>query len=132
MMDICLKVKRWRDRWPVYDLRAVRISFVPSFDRIGGILVFGGSCGLGYMGSVGRSRKLGAFGGSKNDVTSELIYDLIDQGDIQYLLSQASIPFADVADAVKRLPPPFNNDCMVLENLENFRSDSDFWKGGAA
>ncbi len=66
-------------------------------------------------------------------IASKLIrYDTIDQADIQYLLSQARVTFNDVADAVNRLPPPFNADCMVLENLENFRTDADFWKGDSA
>ncbi len=66
-------------------------------------------------------------------IASKLIrYDAIDQGDIQYLLTQARVTYAEVADAVNRLPAPFNDDCMVLENLENFRADAELWKDGAA
>lgn len=64
-------------------------------------------------------------------IASKLIrYDEIDQGDIQFLLSQTRISFDDVADAVKRLPPPFGDDCMVLENLQNYRTDTELWIGG--
>ena len=76
--------------------------------------------------------KLTVKSGSPADlIASKLIrYDEIDQGDIQFLLSQTRISFDDVADAVNRLPPPFNDDCMVLENLQNFRTDSELWNGG--
>jgi hypothetical protein len=64
-------------------------------------------------------------------IASKLIrYDEVDQGDMQFLFSQTRISFDDVADAVKRLPPPFNDDCMVLENLKNYRMDTELWKGG--
>lgn len=64
-------------------------------------------------------------------IASKLIrYDEIDQGDIQYLLAQSRVSFDDVADAVERLPPPFCDDSMVLENLENYRRDVELWKGG--
>jgi len=70
-------------------------------------------------------------GSAADLIASKLIrYDEVDQGDIQYLLLQARVTFADVADAVNRLPPPFNDDCMVLENLENFRADAEVWRGG--
>jgi hypothetical protein len=63
-------------------------------------------------------------------IASKLIrYDEIDQGDIQFLLSQAHISYDDVADAVKRLPPSFREDCLVIENLQNFRSDIELWNG---
>lgn len=63
-------------------------------------------------------------------IASKLIrYDEIDQGDLQYLCSQSSPVFSDVAAAVDRLPPPFNTDALVLENLENLRSDLEMWKG---
>jgi len=66
-------------------------------------------------------------------IASKLIrYDTIDQADIQYLLTQTRVTFNDVAEAVKRLPPPFNDDCMILENLENFRADADLWLGDTA
>ncbi len=64
-------------------------------------------------------------------IASKLIrYDEIDQGDIQYLLSQTRISLEDVVDAVKRLPHPFSNDCLVLENLQNYRTDIEIWTGG--
>lgn len=63
-------------------------------------------------------------------IASKLIrYDEIDQGDIQYLLSQTRISFEDVVEAVKRLPTPFSTDGLVLENLENYRADILLWKG---
>lgn len=76
--------------------------------------------------------KLTVKSGSPADlIASKLIrYDAIDQGDIQFLLSQTRISFGDVADAVKRLPPAFSDDCMVLENLQNFRTDTELWNGG--
>jgi len=62
-------------------------------------------------------------------VASKLIrYDEIDQGDLQYLCTQSSIAFSDVESAVRRLPPPFNTDALVLENLENLQSDLEMWK----
>ena len=64
-------------------------------------------------------------------VASKLIrYDEIDQGDIQYLCSQASISFSDIEKAVKKLPPAFNTDALVLENLENLRNDLEMWRKG--
>ena len=76
--------------------------------------------------------RLAVKSGSPADlIASKLIrYDEIDQGDIQYLLSQARVRFDDVEDAVRRLPPPFNVDCIVLENLQNFLADSKLWEGG--
>ena len=71
-------------------------------------------------------------GSAADLIASKLIrYDEIDQGDIQYLLAQTRVSFDNVADAVKRLPPPFRDDCMVLENLENYRSDAELWKGAS-
>ena len=64
-------------------------------------------------------------------VASKLIrYDEIDQGDIQYLCSQSPISFSDAESAVRRLPPPFNADALVLENLENLRNDLQIWRAG--
>lgn len=76
--------------------------------------------------------RLAVKSGSPADlIASKLIrYDEIDQGDIQYLLSQARVRFDDVEDAVRRLPPPFNVDCIVLEKLQNFLADSKLWEGG--
>lgn len=63
-------------------------------------------------------------------VASKLIrYDEIDQGDIQYLCSQSKIELSDVKDAVRRLPAPFSNDMVVLENLKNLQMDIKMWKG---
>ncbi len=64
-------------------------------------------------------------------VASKLIrYDEIDQGDIQYLCSQSPISFSDAESAVRRLPPPFHADALVLENLENLRNDLQIWRAG--
>lgn len=61
-------------------------------------------------------------------VASKLIrYDPIDQSDIQYLLGQSRATFAEVAEAVGRLPAPFARDPLVRENLENLRSDMGIW-----
>ena len=63
-------------------------------------------------------------------IASKLIrYDEIDQGDIQYLCAQSKIAFSDVEDAVKRLPPPFNRDTVVMENLKNLQIDMNMWRG---
>ena len=63
-------------------------------------------------------------------IASKLIrYDSVDQSDVQYLLSQRSIAFNDVAAAVRSLPPPFNQDVAVLDNLENLRNDMAIWIG---
>lgn len=65
-------------------------------------------------------------------IASKLIrYDEIDQGDIQYLCSQSPVPFSEIEAAVQRLPPPFNEDALVLENLENIRTDLKVWRNGA-
>lgn len=64
-------------------------------------------------------------------VASKLIrYDAIDQGDLQYLHSQSQFGISEVKAAVFRLPPPFNTDALVLENLENLRADLGLWKAG--
>ena len=63
-------------------------------------------------------------------MVSKLIrYDEIDQGDLQYLYSQSPVPFSDIESAAKRLPPPFNTDALILENLENLKNDLEMWKG---
>lgn len=63
-------------------------------------------------------------------IASKLIrYDAIDRNDVQYLLAQHAVTFANVAAAVRSLPPPFHEDTVVLENLENFRSDLAIWIG---
>jgi hypothetical protein len=64
-------------------------------------------------------------------IASKLIrYDTIDQGDIQYLCSQSPLAISAVESAVRRLPPPFNTDALVLENLENLRHDLEMWTAG--
>ncbi len=64
-------------------------------------------------------------------VASKLIrYDAIDQGDLQYLHSQTSFNISAVETAVSLLPPPFNTDALVLENLENLRVDLEAWRIG--
>lgn len=66
-------------------------------------------------------------------IASKLIrYDEIDRSDIQYLCRQTSVTVSAVASAVDDLPPPFNRDPMVLENLENFRVDWKLWGEGGA
>jgi len=65
-------------------------------------------------------------------IASKLIrYDGIDQGDIQYLCSQSPVSFSEIEAAVQRLPPPFNKDVLVLENLESIRTDLQAWRGGS-
>ena len=64
-------------------------------------------------------------------IASKLIrYDKIDQGDLQYLHAQSPVSFSSIKEAVTQLPPPFNTDALVLENLENLKIDLDMWKGG--
>lgn len=66
-------------------------------------------------------------------IASKLIrYDAVDRSDAQYLLSQHAVAFNDVAAAVRSLPPPFNQDTVVLDNLENLRSDMTVWIGSPA
>lgn len=63
-------------------------------------------------------------------IASKLIrYDAVDRSDVQYLLSQHPVALTDVALAVRALPPPFNQDAVVLDNLENLRSDMAAWIG---
>jgi len=62
-------------------------------------------------------------------IASKLIrYDELDQGDIQYLCDQSNIKYSEVRDAAKRLPPPFQADAIVLENLNNFEVDLGMWR----
>ena len=64
-------------------------------------------------------------------VSSKLIrYDETDRSDIQYLLTQGRLTFEQIAEAASRLPPPFASDRLVVENLENLRTDMDVWCGG--
>jgi hypothetical protein len=63
-------------------------------------------------------------------IASKLIrYDPIDRADIQYLCAQSQLEFASIAQAVRQLPAPFNQDRLVLENLENLRRDLQMWRG---
>ncbi|MBI2440923.1 MAG: hypothetical protein HYV35_06075 [Lentisphaerae bacterium] len=65
-------------------------------------------------------------------IASKLIrYDASDRSDVQYLLAQQAVAFNDVAAAVRSLPPPFDKDAVVLENLENYRNDLSIWTGSA-
>jgi hypothetical protein len=62
-------------------------------------------------------------------IASKLIrYDEIDQSDIQYLVTQHMIEEQDVENAVHRLPPPFNGDPIVLENLDLLKKDLKRWR----
>jgi len=63
-------------------------------------------------------------------IASKLVrYDAIDQSDIQYLCSQTKVDFLSVAAAVRTLPPPFDRDALVLENLRNLETDLKLWRG---
>jgi hypothetical protein len=66
-------------------------------------------------------------------VASKLIrYDAIDRSDVQYLVHQRPVSLRDVQAAVEALPPPFNNDAVVLDNLNNFKDDLTVWSGHQA
>jgi hypothetical protein len=61
-------------------------------------------------------------------VASKLIrYDEIDRSDVQYLVTQSRTLFSDIEAAARRLPAPFARDPLVLDNLENLRSDMTMW-----
>ena len=63
-------------------------------------------------------------------IASKLVrYDAIDRSDVQYLLSQYAVAYNDVAKAARLLPPPFNKDTVVQENLKNFKDDLAIWSG---
>jgi len=78
-----------------------------------------------------RGNKLVVKTGSRPQlIASKLIrYDEMDRSDIQYLCRQTPVKVAAVAAAVGELPEPFNNDALVLENLENFKVDVALWGG---
>ena len=62
-------------------------------------------------------------------IASKLIrYDALDRGDVQYLVNLRPVTYAEVAAAAARLPPPFEKDPLVAENLENFRADLALWR----
>lgn len=66
-------------------------------------------------------------------IASKLIrYDAVDRSDIQYLVAQHTIAFNDVVAAVRALPPPFNRDAVVLENMDNLKNDMAEWMGTSA
>jgi hypothetical protein len=61
-------------------------------------------------------------------IASKLIrYDPLDQADIQYLVAQRSIEHGLVEEAVRRLPPPFSTDTLVLDNLLALKEDMALW-----
>lgn len=68
--------------------------------------------------------------GSPSDiVASKLIrYDETDQGDIQFLCANTKITYESVKDSVDRLPETFRTDALVLDNLENLKTDIQSWK----
>ncbi len=78
-----------------------------------------------------QGEKLTLKSGSVADlIASKLIrYDEIDQGDIQFLLKQSNVGFADIEDAVKRLPDTFARDALVKDNLANLCVDITLWRG---
>ncbi len=62
-------------------------------------------------------------------IASKLIrYDALDRGDVQYLVTLRPVAFAEVAAAAARLPPPFDRDPLVVDNLDNFRTDLGLWR----
>ena len=66
-------------------------------------------------------------------VASKLIrYDAADQGDIQYLLTQHPVAFSAIRAAAGQLPPPFNDDPLVRDNLASLRTDLKTWRRGSA
>ena len=61
-------------------------------------------------------------------IASKLIrYDEIDQGDIQYLLSQGHFAYSEIKAAVSRLPAQFAEDHIVQENLLSLEKDMEIW-----
>jgi hypothetical protein len=63
-------------------------------------------------------------------VASKLIrYDETDRADIQYLFAQFSFAWESVVESVNRLPPPFNTDALLVENLDALKTDMRFWGG---
>ena len=110
----------------------------PSPDYQGGHLEWVGSLRLCLppprAGSEGlllwRGRHLTVRTGDVEDfVASKLIrYDASDSADIQFLYSQARFSWESVRQAVGRLPAPFRDDALVLENLENLAADMRMWE----
>lgn len=61
-------------------------------------------------------------------IASKLIrYDDIDQSDIRYLVSLSHVPFSQIREAAAQLPPPFDREALVLENLDNLKTDMAMW-----
>jgi len=61
-------------------------------------------------------------------VASKLIrYDAIDQADIQHVIKTARPSIERIQSAVAALPEPCNTDPLVLENLENLKTDLRMW-----
>lgn len=54
-------------------------------------------------------------------------YDAMDRTDVQYLLTQHPVAFETVTAAVRSLPPPFNRDAVVLDNLAHLKNDMAIW-----
>jgi len=62
-------------------------------------------------------------------IASKLIrYDAIDRSDVQYLCVQRQPSFEEIAVAAAQLPPPFNRDPVVLDNLANLKTDLALWQ----
>lgn len=55
------------------------------------------------------------------DIDVAAPYSVVDEGDLRRA--------AAIEAAVEELPEPFNNDALVLENLENFKVDIMLWGG---
>jgi len=65
-------------------------------------------------------------------VASKLIrYDETDQSDIQFLFKVSRFTIESIAATVRTLPPPFDTDALVLENLANLKVDLAVWGDGA-
>ncbi len=63
-------------------------------------------------------------------IASKLVrYDATDRSDVQYLYSQSAVTFDEVKNAARSLPPPFDTDALVLENLKNLKDDMSMWSG---
>ncbi len=79
-------------------------------------------------------RRLTVKTGSVADlVASKLIrYDESDRADIQFLVRQCGVAWADVQSAAQRLPVPFRDDALVRENLGNLQTDMLLWQGACA
>jgi len=81
-----------------------------------------------------QGRRLTVVTGSVPDlVASKLIrYDETDRADIQFLYTQFRFEWSDVRKSVARLPHPFGADVLVLENLDNLKTDMAAWGGNRA